>query len=168
MQSWPQAVLLTLTMVVLLVGQFGSMVPIFPGPLILWLAALGYGILVGFDTAGLVIFLVITLLVIGGMLADNVLMGAGARQGGASWRTILIALVAGVVGTIIFPPFGGLIAAPLAILLLEYNRLRDWEKARKSLFGMATGWGASFIVRFAFSAVAFAFWLLWVWLNRGG
>lgn len=167
MQTWPEALLLTLTMAVMLVGLFGSLIPIFPGPLILWLAALGYGVLAGFDAAGLLIFLVITLLVIAGMLADNVLMGAGARQGGASWRTILIALAAGVVGTLIFPPFGGLIAAPLAILVLEYNRLRDWEKARKSLFGMATGWGVAFLVRFAFSAVAFVLWLLWVWLNRG-
>ena len=167
MQSWYETLFFVLIMGAMLVGLFGSLIPIFPGPLILWFTALTYGILTGFDAAGVVIFLLITLLVIGGMLADNVLMGAGARQGGASWRTILLAIAAGLIGTLIFPPFGGLIAAPGLVLILEYNRLKSWEKARTSLFGMLSGWGVSFIARFAFSAVAFVFWLLWVWLNRG-
>jgi hypothetical protein len=100
---------------------------------------------------------------VAGSLADNLMMGAGARQGGASWGTILVALAAGVLGTVFFPPIGGIIAAPLAVLVLEYVRLRDWKKAWQALRGLATGWGLSFIVRFVIGFVMMGLWWLWVW-----
>ena len=76
----------------------------------MWLAAFGYGIITGFDAVAIFIFVLITLLVVAASLIDNVFMGAGARKGGAAWGTIAVALIAGVVGTIMFPPLGGLVA----------------------------------------------------------
>jgi hypothetical protein len=147
----------------MLVGLFGLIVPIFPGLVVIWLAALGYGVAQGFGTLGWIVFGVISLLMVAGSLADNLMMGAGARQGGASWGTILVALAAGVLGTVFFPPIGGIIAAPLAVLVLEYVRLRDWQKAWQALRGLATGWGLSFIVRFVIGFVMMGLWWLWVW-----
>jgi uncharacterized protein YqgC (DUF456 family) len=98
-----------------------------------------------------------------GSFADNLMMAAGGRRGGASWSTILVALVAGVLGTLFFPPLGGIIAAPLAILLLEYLRVRDWEKAWQALRGLAAGWGLSFVVRFGFGILMMGLWWVWVW-----
>lgn len=149
----------------MLIGLFGSLVPIFPGPFIMWLAALGYGVLSGFNTVGVVIFIMISILMISAGLLDNLFMGAGARRGGAAWSTITVALVAGVVGTLLLPPFGGIIAAPAAILLLEYLRLRDLNQAWLALRGLATGWGFSFVVRFGFGLVIMVLWWLWVWFN---
>lgn len=149
----------------MLVGLFGLIVPVFPGIVIMWLAALGYGVVSSFSTAGIVIFVILTLLMIGGTLVDNVLMGVGARKGGASWLTIGVALVAGVLGTFIFPPIGGLIAAPAAVLLLEFNRVRDWQKAWEALRGLATGWGISFLARFGIGAVMMILWWVWVWIG---
>jgi hypothetical protein len=147
----------------MLVGLLGLVLPIFPGLLVMWLTALAYGVVYGFNSVGTAIFVVISVLALAGSLVDNVLMGAGARQGGASGSTILVAMLAGVVGTLIFPPIGGLIAAPGAVLLLEYSRLRDWNKAWQALRGMATGWGLSFVARFAIGLVIMALWWLWVW-----
>jgi uncharacterized protein YqgC (DUF456 family) len=147
----------------MLVGLFGLIVPIFPGILIMWLAALGYGLVSGFSTLGIVLFVLITLLAIVGGLADNVLMGAGARKGGASWLSIGAALVAGILGTILFPPVGGIIAAPLAVLLIEYNRYRDWDKAWRAIKGLAVGWGLSFIVKFGIGFLMMALWWIWAW-----
>jgi uncharacterized protein YqgC (DUF456 family) len=147
------------------VGLFGLLVPVFPGLVVMWLAALGYGVASGFDTAAWIIFIIMTLLMLAGTLVDNVFMGAGARKGGASWQTIGMALVAGVVGTIIFPPIGGIIAAPLAVLLLEYSRQREWAKAWQALRGLAAGWGLSVVVRFIIGAVMMFLWWLWVWIG---
>lgn len=147
----------------MLIGLFGLIVPVFPGMLVMWLSALGYGVLNGWSTLGIVLFVVITILTIAGMLADNVMMGVGARKGGASWWTIIVAMAAGILGTIIFPPFGGIIAAPLSVLLLEYLRMKQMGQAWKSLLGLATGWGLSFVVRFLIGFVMMAFWWLWVW-----
>jgi uncharacterized protein YqgC (DUF456 family) len=160
---------LWLTAFFMLLGLLLLVVPLLPGLIIMWLAALGYGIAVGFSTSGgtstfgIVVFVLISILAIGGSLVDNLLMGAGAKYGGASWWTTLAALLAGVLGTLLMPPFGGFILAPLAILLLEYLRLRNWKEAWRSLRGLATGWGAAYFVRILLGLVIFGLWAVWVW-----
>lgn len=136
-------------------------VPIFPGITVIWLAAVIYGFVAGFDTLGIIMIVFITLGMIAGISADNVLMGAGALKGGASWLTIIVALVAGIAGTIIFPPIGGFIAIPIAIFLLELLRNREWRSAWRATRGMALGWGLSFLVRFGIGLVMIAAWLIW-------
>jgi uncharacterized protein YqgC (DUF456 family) len=131
------------------------------GITVIWLAALLYGIITGFDTLGIVLFVLITIGMLVGISVDNILMGAGARRGGASWLTIAVGLVAGIIGTVIFPPFGGLIAAPLAIFLLEVLRNRQWRSGWRATRGLALGWGLSFLVRFAIGLVMIVIWLTW-------
>jgi uncharacterized protein YqgC (DUF456 family) len=164
MADWLILTIFGLTQFFMLVGLFGLVVPIYPGLVVMWLAALGYGIAMGFhSTLGIVILVVLTLLMLVGSFIDNVLMGVGARRGGASWSTILVALLAGVVGTLVFPPFGGIIAAPLAVLLLQFLRLRDLQKAWNALRGLAAGWGLSFVVRLLIGMVMMGLWWIWVW-----
>jgi uncharacterized protein YqgC (DUF456 family) len=158
---------LWITLFIMLVGLFSLLVPVVPGLWIMWLAGLGYGFGRGFDTLGIIVMVIITLLTVAGSLIDNLFMGAGARKGGASWLTILVALLAGVLGTIFFPPFGGFVAAPAAILLLEYLRLHDWKKAFQALRGLATGWGAAVAARFLIGIVVLGLWVLWVWQGQG-
>jgi len=148
----------------MLIGLFGLLIPIFPGLLIMWIASLGYGIASGFTTTGVIIFVIISVIAILGTLVDNLMMGAGARKGGASWLTILIALLAGVIGTLLFPPIGGIIAIPLAILLLEYIRIRDIKQAWLALRGLATGWGLSYFVRLLIGVIILILW--WVWVSQ--
>lgn len=145
----------------MLVGLALLIIPIFPGITVIWVAALLYGIVTGFDTLGIVILVLITLGMIAGVTVDNVLMGAGARQGGASWLTIGVAVIAGIAGTVLFPPIGGLIAIPLAIFLLELLRKREWRGAWRATRGVALGWGLSFLVRFGIGLVMISAWLIW-------
>jgi uncharacterized protein len=161
------AIILWITLFIMLVGLTSLLIPILPGLIIMWLAALGYGIVHGFERLGIVVMVLITILTIGGSLIDNLLMGAGARKGGASWMAILISLLAGLVGTLAFPPFGGFVAAPVAILLYEFIRLRDWQKAWRALIGLATGLGASFVVRFLIGLMILGLWIFWVWNGQG-
>ena len=147
----------------MLVGLFGLVVPIFPGLVIMWLGALAYGLMAGFPPVGIVIFVIQTIMMLAGSLGDNLVVGAAARQGGASWRTIIGAILAGIIGTIIFPPIGGLIAAPVVALLLEYERTRDWQKARQAIFGLASGFGLAYVVRLALGFLVMGLWWVWVW-----
>ncbi|MFZ5808170.1 MAG: DUF456 domain-containing protein [Chloroflexota bacterium] len=163
MPAWLEASLFWVVQVVMLVGLFGLVVPVFPGLVVIWLGGLGYGVAQGFSTLGWVIFAILTVIMLAGTVVDNLLMGAGARQGGAAWSSILLALAAGVVGTIAFPPLGGLIAAPLAVFALEYLRHRDGGKAWSAVRGLALGWGLTFLVRFAMGLVMMALWWIWVW-----
>jgi uncharacterized protein len=156
-----EAFLFGITLFVMLIGLFGTLIPMFPGVVVIWLAALGYGILSGFNLFGVIMFIVITLLMIAGVTVDNVLMGVGARKGGASWWSIFAAIAAGIFGTLLFPPIGGLIAAPLAVLLVEFGRVRDWRKARNAFGGLALGWGLSYAAKFGIGVVMISFWGFW-------
>lgn len=159
--------LVGLTVFVMLVGLVGLVVPIFPGLVVIWLAALGYGVVAGFGTLGAVMFGLITVLLVAGTLVDNVLMGAKARQSGASWWSIGTGLLAGVVGTLAFPPVGGLIAAPLGLLLVEFALGRDWRQALQATRGLALGCGWAFVVRFLMGVVMIVFWAIWAYGGAG-
>ena len=165
MPAWFNYAIFAATLVIMLVGLLGLLVPIFPGIVVIWLASLGYGVVAGFTTLGWVIFAILTILMIVGATIDNVLMNAKAHKEGASCFTLLLGMLAGILGTIFFPPFGGLIAAPLVVWLIEYLRLRDLNKAFASLRGMAIGWGASYLVRLMLGLAMIGLWLVWV-INR--
>ena len=161
MPAWIEVAAFWFTLVIMLLGLVLLIIPIFPGITVIWVAALLYGFVAGFDTLGIIVLVIITLGMIAGVSADNLLMGAGARQGGASWLTIIVALIAGIVGMLLFPPIGGFIAIPLAIFLLELLRVREWRGAWRAMKGLALGWGLSFLVRFGIGLVMIAIWLGW-------
>jgi hypothetical protein len=163
--AWLDVGIFGLTLFFILVGLVGLIVPIFPGIAVIWLATLVYGIVVGFNTVGIIIFVVLTILMITGTMADNFLMAAGSRTGGASWWTIAAGLLAGTIGTIVFPPFGGLIAAPLVILLVEFLRVRELDQAWRATGGLVVGWGMSFFVRLGIGILMLLLWLLWVFVR---
>lgn len=155
---------LWLLQAVMVLGLLGLIVPVFPGLLVMWLGALAYGLIYdAFSTLGATLFAAITLLMIAGSLADNLLMGAGARHGGATWGTVALGILAGLIGTVLFPPFGGVLAAPLVVLLAEYLRQRDWKQAWQTLVGLVAGWGLAYFVRLAVGLVILALWWLWLW-----
>ncbi len=165
MPAWLKDAIFWITLIIMLVGLFGLIVPIFPGIVVIWLGALAYGVVTGFTTLGWVLFAFLTVLMIIGATIDNVLMNASAHKEGASCLSLVLAMVGGIVGTIVFPPFGGLIAAPLVVLVVEYIRKQDLRKALDALRGMAVGWGASFVVRFMLGLAMIGIWLVWA-INR--
>jgi uncharacterized protein YqgC (DUF456 family) len=112
----------------MLVGLLGLIVPIFPGLVIIWLAALAFVLIKisAMTTLGWFLFGIITILAIAGSLADNVLMGAKALEYGASKRSIILTLVIAIAVSIFLSPIGGLISAPLSLFWLE----RRWLSRR--------------------------------------
>src|SRR5690606_32062076 len=110
---------------IMLFGLFSLFIPVLPGLVIIWVPALVYGIVTGFNTVSGILFVIMTVLMLIGNVVDNVIMGAKARKQGASWIAIGVALLAGVLGSLIFPPFGGLIAAQLGLFAVEFYRLGD-------------------------------------------
>jgi uncharacterized protein YqgC (DUF456 family) len=161
MPSWVDIVAFWIALVIMLVGLFGLIIPIFPGIIVIWLAALAYGLVTGFYPLAWVLFAVITVLFVVGVTIDNILMNAKARQAGAAWSSLILGIIAGILGTIVLPPFGGIIATPLVVLLLEYLRRRDIKQAWIALRGLLIGWGASFVVRFFIGLVMISLWLVW-------
>ena len=148
----------------MLIGLLGLVVPIMPGLVIIWVAALGYGLFAGFGTLGWVMFALITVLMIVGSVVDNILMGAKAHESGAPWWVVLVALAAGILGNFALPIIGGLVAALLALFLVEYARRKDAKAALKSMKGMLIGCGWAFVIRFIMGLFMIGFWLIWAFV----
>ncbi len=151
--------------VIMGVGLLGLLLYIIPGLTVIWLAILAYGIVTGFTVRSGILFAVITLLMIGGNLIDNLFMGNEARKTGASWVSIVVALVAGIAGTFILPPFGGLLFAAVGILAVEWIRKKDLNEGLRSTGGILKGCGLAMITRFGIGVVMICLWLVWLfWL----
>lgn len=161
MPDWLEITINILTTLTMLFGLFGLILPIFPGNVVMWIAALIYGLVFGFGTFGGVMFAIITLLMIIAVLADNFLMGAKAREKGADWGSIVLALIAGIIGTIMLPPIGGILAAPIVLYVMERNRLGSSDEAKVVVKALLTGWGLAFFVRFGLGVIMLSLWGAW-------
>ncbi|MEX2143048.1 MAG: DUF456 domain-containing protein [Anaerolineales bacterium] len=152
-------------LLIMLIGLFGMLIPIFPGGFVIWLAILIFGLINGLSGLGLVLFIIITLLMIVGFVVDDVFMAAAARKSGASWWSLFFAFIGGVVGTFLLPPFGGLLGAPGLLYLTEYLRKKSLGHAWTVTRGLLIGWGWSFVARFALGVLMIGLWFVWLFIT---
>lgn len=170
MPPWLNITLLVIVILVQLIGLFGLLLVFFPGLTVIWIGQLAWAVSTGFNhdhepwqfVLTLVIFMINTLLMIGGSLIDNVFMAGGAAKQGAKWWVILISWVVMVVVSIFLTPIVGLLAAILSLFVIEWIRIKDHIKAYKSSKAMIIGVGSAALVRLAIAGVMIGLWVLWV------
>jgi uncharacterized protein len=156
-----------LTFAVLIFGLLGLLIPVFPGLVVMWIAILIYAIV----QAGLgnmtwvswLLFILITLLMIGGNISDNIIIAKHVRDKDVPWSSILWSFAAGIVVSLFFTPIMGIIASPVALYLAEWRRLKDKTLAMANTKAWMTGWGWSVAARMGIGAVMIVFWGLWAW-----
>ena len=160
-----QVILEILTLFVLLVGLLGLIVPVFPGLTVMWLGTLVYALIQ--NAAGHMtgwkwfLFGIITLLMIIGNVADNLIIARKMRDKYVPWSSILWAFAAGIVASLFFTPLIGLVASPAGLFLAESSRLRDRQAAVESTKAYMIGWGWAFGARFFIGLMMTGFWMLW-------
>ena len=156
------------TFAVLLVGLFGLLIPVFPGLTVMWIATLIYAIVqasMGNMTwVGWLLFVLITLLMIGGNVVDNIIIAKHMLDKNIPWSSILWSFAAGIGVSLIFTPVFGIIASPVGLYLAEWYRLKDKKAAFDNTKAWMTGWGWSLAARFGIGVVMIAFWGVWAYL----
>ncbi|HUE99668.1 MAG TPA: DUF456 domain-containing protein [Anaerolineales bacterium] len=168
LQLFLQVILEAFTLFVLLVGLLGLIVPIFPGLTIMWLGTLVYAIIQ--NSAGNMtgvdwfLFGLITLLMIIGNIADNLIIARKMRDKYIPWSSILWAFAAGIVASLFFTPLIGLVAAPVGLYMAENRRLKNNEAAIESTKAYMIGWGWAFGVRFLIGLMMTGLWMLSAWV----
>ena len=157
--------------IVNLIGLLGLVMVFFPGLTVSWVGQLIWVLYVGFNKAHgswefgltIAIFVLNTLLMIGGSLIDNILGAKNTRDKGVPWWEILVTFLAMILGGIFLTPIGGLALALATLFLLEYYRLdKDKEKAWEATKALAFGYGTAAIIRFVICLLMIALWLLMV------
>ena len=163
-----QVVLEIFTLLALIVGLLGLIVPVFPGLVIMWLGTLVYAIIQ--SAAGnmtgwkWLLFGVITVLMITGSIVDNIIIARKMRDKYIPWSSILWAFAAGIVASLFFTPLIGLVAAPVGLFLAESSRLKNRDAAIDSTKAYMIGWGWAFGARFLIGLVMIGFWMIWAWV----
>ncbi len=134
-----------------IVGLLGTLLPIIPGLIIIWLAALYYAAFVlGFGDFSPWVFALLTLVALVAGTSNLWLAALGAKTTGATWRTLLVGFIGAIAGTFLLPiPLVGTIVGYAAGLILsEYVRLGQWRPALRAALGGVVGWGVSTAVEF--------------------
>jgi uncharacterized protein len=159
--------LLTLTLVLMVVGLLGSVLPGLPGVTLIFLSALVYAIITDFRTVGVAILVVLFIFAAIAFVADFVATSYGARRFGASnWGTVggAVGGIAGALIGLLFLGIGslfGLILGTIAgVFIGEYLRRErqgdqqetestqaDWRRASRAAGGVLVGYLASAIIQ---------------------
>jgi len=143
----------TLVALALLVaGVVGSLVPLVPGPA-LSLAGVGvYWWASGYTEPGTLLLVVLVALGVLGLAVDFLGGLLGARGGGASWRTALLAGLAGVALLLVTGPVGMLLGVGGTVFLAQFRRERDARGSLRAALVALAGVLASGLVQALFGA----------------
>ncbi len=153
-------IVLVITSLIMLVGLIGTVLPIIPGTILIFVGALLYALVDGFQAVGWPTLIVLGVLTAVATTADLWVSSIGAKIGGASGWSVIIGLLAGLAGFVIFNLVGAIIGAVLGVLLTEIVRLGDLRKALKAGSGWLVGWVLSAVVQLGVGLIMLA---IFIW-----
>jgi uncharacterized protein len=155
-------VVVALVALAMAIGVVGTVVPLVPGLALVWAAALVYGLIEGFGTAGTVAFALVTLFAIAGMLAGWVVPARVAGASGAARTSILLGVVAAIVGFFVLPVVGLPVGGVAGVYAGELGRTRDVSAAWRATRATIAGFGLAALLQFAVALAMTATWVVWV------
>mgnify|MGYP002778553827 CR=1 FL=1 len=156
------------TAILMIAGLVGCVLPILPGPPLIWLGALYYGWRTEFEVVTPLFLAALLVPTVIGATADWWMSFLGARRGGASVWGQLAALGGGIVGFFVFSLPGMLVGAVGALVLVEYRRAKDWNSVFKAGKGYLVGYLLSIVVELICAFVIIGLFLGRLWLAGGG
>jgi hypothetical protein len=131
----------------MMIGLIFTLVPPLPGTLVMWGAAIFYGLVLGWEKLGWGTFALLTFFMLLGIAADGLAGHFGAKIGGASCLGValgaifglMLGIVASFLGTPILGCLAGLIGTVGGVLLVEMFRNGNWRAAIGATKGYVAG-----------------------------
>jgi len=143
---------LSLALLVMLAGLIGSLVPGFPGTLVVLAAAVVHRLCFGQDSAGNLVLVILAALTAAALAFDFLAGMFGANKFGATWRGMLGAVLGGFIG--LFFGLPGIIVGPfVGATLFELLGDRELKPALKAGLGATLGLFAGIIGKFSIAVV---------------
>lgn len=157
-----------LAYLLMFVGLIGSVLPLVPGPIFIWLGALLWAANDGFQAVGWPTLFFLGVLTILAWASDLFLTAVFSRRMGASWKAVLGAILGGFAGGILFggwiPIVGTLVATVLGavagMVVMEFFDKRDLRVALRSTQGYVLGVLASSALE---ASLAVAMIVIFIW-----
>lgn len=129
---------LVLTLLVMLVGLAGAVLPGLPGPPVILLAALVHRLCFGDRGAAGWVLVLLAMMTALSLVLDLLATAVGARKLGSTWRGMMGATLGGLLG-LLWMPLGLLLGPLLGAFLLELTAGKEWREAGKAGAGAALG-----------------------------
>jgi uncharacterized protein YqgC (DUF456 family) len=149
------------------VGIAGVVIPVLPGsPLII--GALLLWAVTAAVPSGWAVFAVGTAFALGGMLAGAVLTGRTLRERRIPGRSVMVALLAGVVGMFVIPVIGLFVGFAAGLFAGEFVRQRDAGAAVSSSVVALKATGLGILAELALAFLAGTTWVVGVWVYFAG
>lgn len=142
-----------LTLILMLFGLIGSVLPVIPGIPIIWAAAFLYGLLTGFEQIGFNYLFIFGLLTLLSLILDWIAGLYGAKKMGASKWGIVGAFVGMIVGLFVGALPGMIIGPFVGAVAFELIAGKASVAALKAGFGTFIGFVAGVIVKLVLAAV---------------
>jgi len=151
-------------------GLAGVVLPVVPGPLLIWLGALVWAWGDGFTRIGWAELFLLGVLALSAWGADLWLTTLLSRRSGVSWKAIAGAVVCAIVGSVLLVQipivgviFGALIGAMLGMLAIEWYDKRSPHAALRAIGGYLVGSLAASALEIviALVMVGLFFWQTW-------
>lgn len=134
--DWSSAGLITLSLLLIMAGMIGMVLPAIPGPPILLLGLFTAAWSEDFAYVGTGTMIVLVILCVLAVALDFIAGALGTKRAGASREAVIGSLVGAFLGLFILPI--GLIIGPfLGAMLGELSTGRPWQQASRA------GWGAT-------------------------
>jgi uncharacterized protein len=147
------------------VGVVGTVVPVVPGLILVWAAALVYGLVAGFGSVGALAFALITGLALAGIVIGILLPQRAAASGGAARSSMRVGALFAVVGFFVVPVIGVVLGGVLGVFLGEFVRTRDTAAAWHATVAAMKGFGIAAVVQVLLGLAMVAVWVPWVVLG---
>ncbi len=117
-----------------------GLLPVIPTTPLILIVAVVYYFAVGWTWGAALVIVILAVLTAVSSTAELWLAPAGARQGGASWKTTLVVTIASIVGFFVLPLVGAILLPVGLVLVLEWLRVRDIRRATKAAGAWFVGW----------------------------
>jgi hypothetical protein len=147
-----QMIGLGLTLLVMLLGLLGSILPGLPGTPLVFLAAVGHRLYFGEASASNLVLGVLAGLMVISLVFDYVATALGAKKFGATWRGAVGAVIGGLIG--LFFAIPGVIVGPfLGAMLFEMLGDKEFKEAARAGLGATVGLLLGVIGKFSIAVV---------------
>lgn len=152
-------IVVALTVLVMLVGIAGVVVPFLPGVFVVGAAAIVSTFVLGVDASGWLLVITIGLLTLGGAGASMALPARRGLRGDAARSSLALAAALGIVGFFVLPIVGMPAGALGGLYVGELQRHGDRARAWASTRDVLRAYGLGVLVEFGAALLIVAIWL---------
>jgi len=163
-----ETALIIAALVAMLIVLIISIVPYVPGPILMWLVMLAFGLANEFERLPLLALAIVTVLMVIGATVDLWMPIIGIRTQGASCWGTLGTLIGGIIGTFVIPIpiLGTVLGSVIGALLFEFIRAGEVKLALKSGAFAIKLFIYGLIAEYTISIIMLIVFLLSLWFTR--